>query len=93
MDADKVTKSMNKTITETNYRRKKQKEYNIINNKAPKPLNKSLDNVLSKNSVSTYSKEIEKKRLSFSIKKYKKKDDFEKAIRETRKKWKKRLRN
>ena len=40
MYADKVTKSMNKTITETNYRRKKQKEYNIINNKAPKPLNK-----------------------------------------------------
>jgi|TARA_B100001741_G_C16552581_1_gene600235 excinuclease ABC subunit B len=89
MYADKVTKSMNKTITETNYRRKKQKEYNIINNKAPKPLNKSLDNVLSKNSVSTYSKEIEKKRLSFSIKKYKKKDDFEKAIRETRKKMEK----
>ncbi len=89
MYADKVTKSMNKTITETNYRRKKQKEYNIINNKAPKPLNKSLDNVLSKNSVSTYSKEIEKKKLSFSIKKYKKKDDFEKAIRETRKKMEK----
>ena len=89
MYADKVTKSMNKTITETNYRRKKQKEYNIINNKAPKPLNKSLDNVLSKNSVSTYSKEIEKKRLSSSIKKYKKKDDFEKAIRETRKKMEK----
>ena len=89
MYADKVTKSMNKTITETNYRRKKQKEYNIINNKAPKPLNKSLDNVLSKNSVSTYSKEIEKKRLSFSIKKYKKKDDFEKAIRETRRKMEK----
>ncbi len=89
MYADKVTKSMNKTITETNYRRKKQKEYNIINNKAPKPLNKSLDNVLSKNSVSTYSKEIEKKRPSFSIKKYKKKDDFEKAIRETRKKMEK----
>ena len=89
MYADKVTKSMDKTITETNYRRNKQKEYNLINNKTPKPLNKSLDNVLSKNSVSTYSKEIEKKRLSFSIKKYKKKDDFEKAIRETRKKMEK----
>ena len=35
------------------------------------------------------SKEIEKKRLPFSIKKYKKKDDFEKAIRETRKKMEK----
>ena len=86
MYADKVTKSMDKTINETNYRRKKQKEYNFLNNKSPQPLNKSLDNVLSKNSVSSYSKEIEKNKLSFSIKKFKKKDDFEKAIRETRRK-------
>jgi excinuclease ABC subunit B len=84
MYADKLTKSMDKTINETNYRRKKQKEYNFLNNKNPQPLNKSLDNVLSKNSVSSYSREIEEQKLSFSIKKFKKKDDFEKAIRETR---------
>ena len=84
MYADRLTKSMDKTINETNYRRKKQKEYNFLNNKNPQPLNKSLDNVLSKNSVSSYSREIEEQKLSFSIKKFKKKDDFEKAIRETR---------
>ena len=39
---------------------------------------------ISKNSVSSYSREIEEQKLSFSIKKFKKKDDFEKAIRETR---------
>ena len=86
MYADKLTKSMDKTIKETNYRRKKQKEYNFLNNKNPQPLNKSLDNVLSKNSISSYSKEIEEQKLSFSIKKFKEKDDFEKAIRETRRK-------
>ncbi|MBL30526.1 MAG: excinuclease ABC subunit B [Flavobacteriaceae bacterium] len=86
MYADKITKSMNKTITETNYRRKKQKEYNRINNKTPKPLNKSLDNVLSKNSVSSHAKEIENQKMSFLSKKFNKKGDFEKAIRETRKK-------
>jgi len=86
MYADKITKSMNKTITETNYRRKKQKEYNRINNKTPKPLNKSLDNVLSKNSVSSHAKEIEDQKMSFLSKKFNKKGDFEKAIRETRKK-------
>ncbi len=36
--ADKVTNSMKKTIDETNYRRSKQKEFNILNNITPTPL-------------------------------------------------------
>jgi len=54
MYADKITDSMQKTIDETAYRREKQVKYNADNNVTPKALNKSLDNVLSKNSVSTY---------------------------------------
>jgi len=54
MYADKVTKSMQKTIDETNYRREKQIAYNKAHNTIPKALNKSLDNVLTKNSVSAY---------------------------------------
>lgn len=54
MYADKVTKSMQKTIDETNYRREKQIAYNKVHNTVPKALNKSLDNVLTKNSVSAY---------------------------------------
>ena len=54
MYADKTTKSMQKTIDETNYRREKQIAYNTAHNTVPKALNKSLDNVLTKNSVSAY---------------------------------------
>ena len=85
MYADKVTNSMNKTINDTEYRRKKQTEYNIKNNQKPRSLNKSLNNVLAKNSVSTYSKEIEQQRLINSLSKFKSLEDFEKAIRNTRK--------
>jgi excinuclease ABC subunit B len=54
MYADKITASMQKTIDETNYRREKQTAYNLEHNITPTALNKSLDNALAKNSVSTY---------------------------------------
>ncbi|MET1260020.1 excinuclease ABC subunit UvrB [Flagellimonas sp. DF-77] len=54
MYADTITESMQKTIDETNYRRGKQMAYNKEHNIEPKALNKSLDNALAKNSVSTY---------------------------------------
>jgi excinuclease ABC subunit B len=58
MYADKITKSMQKTIDETLYRRDKQQTYNLKNNMTPQALNKSLDNALSKNSVATYAQEF-----------------------------------
>jgi len=85
MYADKITNSMNKTINDTNYRRKKQKEYNTKHNKKPKALNKSLNNVLAKNSISSYSKELEKHKISSSKYKLRSKEDFDKEIRKTRK--------
>ncbi|MEJ6623686.1 MAG: helicase-related protein, partial [Flavobacteriaceae bacterium] len=54
MYADKVTKSMQKTMDETQYRREKQMAYNKAHNTVPKALNKSLNSALTKNSVSAY---------------------------------------
>ena len=46
MYADKITKSMQKTMDETDYRREKQIAYNTKHNITPKALEKSLDNAL-----------------------------------------------
>ena len=45
--ADKITKSMKKTIDETNYRREKQKLYNKKNNVVPTPLKTKIKDVFS----------------------------------------------
>ncbi|MCX7547110.1 excinuclease ABC subunit UvrB [Xanthomarina sp. F1114] len=85
MYADKITKSMQKTIDETNYRREKQIAYNTEHNITPTALNKSLDNALSKNSVSTYSYELEAMKAAEPESKYLSKAELEKKIREKRK--------
>ena len=85
MYADKITKSMQKTIDETNYRREKQIAHNTLNNIKPKALNKSLDNALSKNSISTYSYELEALKAAEPESEYLSKPQLEKKIREKRK--------
>ena len=85
MYADKITKSMQKTIDETEYRREKQIAYNTKNNITPTALNKSLDNVLTKNSVSTYSYELEAAKAAEPESEYLTKNELEKKIREKRK--------
>ncbi|WP_452228887.1 MULTISPECIES: excinuclease ABC subunit UvrB [unclassified Lacinutrix] len=85
MYADKITKSMQKTIDETEYRRAKQIAYNTQHNLVPKALNKSLDSALSKNSVSTYSYELEAARAAEPESEYLSKGELEKKIREKRK--------
>lgn len=85
MYADKITKSMQKTIDETEYRREKQIAYNTKHNITPKALNKSLDNALSKNSVSTYSYELEAAKAAEPESEYLTKGQLEKKIREKRK--------
>jgi len=86
MYADTITGSMQTTIDETNYRREKQLAYNSKHNIIPKALNKSLDNSLAKNSVSTYRTEMEAKKAAEPESKYLTKGELEKKIRETRKK-------
>ena len=85
MYADKITKSMQKTMDETEYRREKQIADNTKHNLIPKALNKSLDNALTKNSVSSYSYELEAARAAEPESEYLSKSELENKIRETRK--------
>ena len=85
MYADTITKSMKKTIDETNYRREKQILYNEKYNIIPKALNKSLDSALAKNSVSTFAQELEERKTAEEVNRYLTKPEIEKKIREVRK--------
>ncbi|MAZ55112.1 MAG: excinuclease ABC subunit B [Flavobacteriales bacterium] len=84
MYADKITKSMNLTIQETNRRRTKQITYNKKHDLVPTPLNKKKDNALAK-SLNPYSiKEginiVTDNKTDYSIPK-----ELEKAIKNTKK--------
>ncbi len=85
MYADTLTQSMDKTIEETNYRRAKQMEYNRAHNITPKALNKSLNNTLAKNSVSTYAQELQTRKVAEEKSRYLTKPQIEKKIKEVRK--------
>lgn len=85
MYADKITNSMQTTIDETNYRREKQAGYNLANKITPRALNKGLDNVLAKNSVSTYHFEKETMRAAEPDALYLTPPQKEKMIRDKRK--------
>ena len=85
MYADKITTSMQKTIDETEYRREKQIAYNTEHSLVPKALNKSLNNALSKNSVSTYSYQLDALKAAEPESKYLSKPELQKKIREKRK--------
>jgi excinuclease ABC subunit B len=85
MYADKITNSMQKTIDETNYRREKQIAYNTANNITPKAIVKSLDNALTKNSVSTYYYELEARKAAEPESEYLTKPQLENKIKDRRK--------
>ena len=85
MYADKITKSMQKTMDETTYRRKKQMAYNRDHNVKPKALNKSLDNALTQNSVSSYYYEQEALKAAETESVYLTKPELEQKIRDSRK--------
>ncbi len=85
MYADKVTKSMQQTIDQTTYRREKQIAYNSEHNITPKALNKSLDNALTKNSVSSYYYEQEALKAAEPENEYLSRPELEQKVRDTRK--------
>ncbi len=85
MYADVITKSMQKTIDETNQRRDKQIAYNLKHKLTPTALNKSLDNALSKNSVATHVQEREARIAAEAGNRYLTKPEIEQRIREARK--------
>ena len=82
MYADVVTNSMHKTIEETTYRRKKQKEYNVENNIVPKQMEKAFSNTFEQTgeTISTSYENFEEE-----IKSYHNKNQIETKIKELRK--------
>jgi len=82
MYADSVTDSMDKTITETSYRRRKQEKFNIENDIIPKQMDKSFTN--------TFEKDIQIVNSSYEdfeeeLKAYQTRNEIEKRIKELRK--------
>ena len=82
--AENITRSMEKTINETDYRRKKQKDYNKKNNLIPKAITKKTKNPLSKKILINNENflKIDSEKFNSNSKN----SDIEKEIRKTRKK-------
>ncbi len=88
MYADKITRSMQKTIDETNRRREKQLKYNEENNIVPTQIIKAQREIIGKK-AEYYSpdeiKDIEKLMVADPVIKYMSVKDLEKAIKNTKK--------
>ena len=85
MYADKVTNSMQTTIDETDYRRRKQIEYNTKHNITPTALDKSLENILVKKKTYAANPGSMVELAAEEASKYWTKPELESKIRETRK--------
>jgi len=85
MYADKITKSMQLTIEETNKRREKQIYYNKKNNLTPTQINKKIDETLSRKAVASYQYNNAIKEVAEQDLQYLAKSEIEKRIREKRK--------
>ena len=91
MYANKITKSMKKTIDETNYRRKKQKNYNAKFDIIPTPLNKNISNFFI-NEETNSNKIVRDELINEKIKNLSK-NEKEKEIRKCRSKMEKAAKN
>src|SRR5690554_4492583 len=85
MYADKITKSMQATIEETEYRREKQIAYNKKHGITPTTIKKSFQNALTKSKQEAYSFENAETLAAESEAKYLTKAQLEKKIRDARK--------
>jgi excinuclease ABC subunit B len=85
MYADKITKSMQLTIDETNKRREKQISYNKKNKITPTQINKKIDETLSRKAVASYQYNHAIKEVAEQDLQYLAKSEIEKRIREKRK--------
>ena len=85
MYADKITKSMQKTIDETEYRRNKQINYNTENNVVPMALNKKIESAFTKNPLVDYELGLTVDAAAEPETTYMAKPEIEKLIREKRK--------
>jgi len=83
--ADKITRSMQLTIDETNRRREKQIDYNTQNNITPTQIKKSLDNSLIKSNVSSFHYDTAENKAAEEELQYLSKPMIEQRIRDKRK--------
>jgi excinuclease ABC subunit B len=94
MYADRITKSMEKTISETSRRRKIQEEYNTAHGLVPTPLNKSTEKILESTKVADGDKSKHEEAYAFPessglaadpVVAYMSPEQLEKAIKFTKK--------
>ena len=85
MYADKVTRSMQLTIDQTNRRREKQIEYNTVNNITPTQIQKSIESSLTKNNISSFHYNNAAALAAEQDLEYLPKPEIEKRIRENQK--------
>tara|TARA_R110002051_G_scaffold91205_3_gene160240 strand:+ start:8414 stop:10414 length:2001 start_codon:yes stop_codon:yes gene_type:complete len=83
--ADKMTKSMQATIDDSDYRRQKQIDYNTANNLTPTAIKKSLESALTRKSTYKLEADALINLAAEGPKEYLTKAEIEKRIRDTRK--------
>ena len=84
MYADQITRSMQETIDETNYRREKQLKYNAEHNITPRQIQKSTDSALTQVTAKPYIENENLSMVSDPVTAYMSKGEIEKMIQKTK---------